>query len=151
MLCALKATPAEYSAGLDYAIAKGWLVPARERSVTQAGADPFACFPRPEPPDRAGDDGEPPARARHDPLARLGLPGVLLLQEFHAARLLPRPRCRLRRIGHRDSTESNEAGHYANFGLPSAGIFIPKAFRILGPLNHSGLRRFARATSLIWT
>ncbi len=52
-----------------------------------------------DPPDRAGDDGEPAARARHDPLARLGLPGIFLLQELHAARLLPRPRRRLRRCG----------------------------------------------------
>jgi hypothetical protein len=45
MLFELKATPAKYSAGLDYAIAKGWLVPHESGAFvrfTQAGADQFA-------------------------------------------------------------------------------------------------------------
>ena len=41
----LKGTPAEYKAGLDRAIAKGWLVLHESGTFvrfTQAGADPFA-------------------------------------------------------------------------------------------------------------
>ena len=67
-----------------------------------------------DPPDRAGDDGEPVARTRHDPLARLGLPGVLLLQEFYPACLLPRSRRRLRGVG--------EAALRARSGAADAGL-----------------------------
>jgi hypothetical protein len=45
MLFELKATPAEYKAGLDYAIAKGWLDLDRSGTFvkfTQAGAELFA-------------------------------------------------------------------------------------------------------------
>jgi hypothetical protein len=45
MLFELKATPAEYKAGLDRAIAKGWLVLHESGTFvrfTQAGADLFA-------------------------------------------------------------------------------------------------------------
>jgi hypothetical protein len=45
MLFELKAKPAEYKAGLDYAIAKGWLQLNRSGTFvkfTQAGAELFA-------------------------------------------------------------------------------------------------------------
>lgn len=45
MLFDLKATPAEYTAGLELAIARGWLVLDRSGTFvrfTQAGADLFA-------------------------------------------------------------------------------------------------------------
>jgi hypothetical protein len=45
MLFELKAKPAEYKAGLDYAIAKGWLELDRSGTFvkfTQAGAEMFA-------------------------------------------------------------------------------------------------------------
>ena len=48
---------------------------------------------------RPGDDAQPAAGTGADPLARLGLSGVLLLQELHHAGLLPRPRRGLRGRG----------------------------------------------------
>lgn len=45
MLFELKATPAEYKAGLDLAIERGWLVPHESGTFvksTQAGTDLFA-------------------------------------------------------------------------------------------------------------
>jgi hypothetical protein len=45
MLFELKATPAEYSAGLKFAIERGWLVMHESGTYvkfTQAGAEPFA-------------------------------------------------------------------------------------------------------------
>ena len=48
MLFQLKATPAEYKAGLDRAIANGWLVLHESGTFvkfTQAGADLFASEP----------------------------------------------------------------------------------------------------------
>jgi hypothetical protein len=46
MLFQQKATPAEYKAGLDRAIEKAWLVPARERHVCEAypGGRGFICL-----------------------------------------------------------------------------------------------------------
>ena len=46
--------------------------------------------------DRSGDDAQPAAGTRADPLARIDVSGLFVLQEFHDAGLLPRARRGLR-------------------------------------------------------
>ena len=92
------------AAALLVVVYPAWLAGRLERQIDEMGAlfEGSLCRCRhrgKDPDDRAGDDGQPAARTGHDPLAGFGLPGVLFLQEFHAAGLLPRPRRRLRGVG----------------------------------------------------
>ena len=82
----------------------GWLAEPLERQVRLMGTLFEADYDKPQhrdqdPGGRAGDDAQPAAGTGADPLARLGISGVRLLQEFHHAGLLPRPRRRLRGRG----------------------------------------------------
>ena len=71
------AEPLEHQVGLMGATVRSRLRQAEHRDQDQGG--------------RPGDDAQPAAGTGADPLARLGISGVLLLQELHHAGLLPRP------------------------------------------------------------